>query len=214
MNAKTGKMAAVTGRILIILLIAVFAFAGMACKSPSITPAGPVGDTMGSREELLKEGNEVATFAAGCFWGVESTFRKVKGVKYTQVGYTGGEFVDPTYRDVCSGETGHAEAVEVIFDPGVVSYEKLLELFWALHDPTTPNRQGPDIGSQYRSAVFYHNEEQKDAAIEMKKKLQVSGQYKRDIVTEIVPAGTFYRAEEYHQQYFEKTGRSGGCPVG
>lgn len=176
-------------------------------------PAGSVGSSMKSREELLEEGNEVATFAAGCFWGVEATFRKVKGVKYTQVGYTGGDFVDPTYKDVCSGETGHAEAVEVIFNPKEVSYEKLLELFWALHDPTTPNRQGPDIGNQYRSAVFYQNEKQKNAAFELKKKLQESGKYKRDIVTEIVPAGTFYRAEEYHQQYIEKTGRSGGCRI-
>lgn len=185
----------------------------MAHKPLSITPVGSAGDTMASREELLEEGNEVATFAAGCFWGVEATFRKVKGVKYTQVGYTGGDFVDPTYKDVCSGETGHAEAVEVIFDPKEVPYEKLLELFWAMHDPTTPNRQGPDIGSQYRSAVFYHNEEQRDAAVRCKKKLQESGQYRRDIVTEIAPAGAFYRAEEYHQQYFEKTGGSGGCHI-
>ncbi|MBN2110874.1 MAG: peptide-methionine (S)-S-oxide reductase MsrA [Methanosarcinaceae archaeon] len=164
---------------------------------------------MRSREELLSEGNEIATFAAGCFWGVEATFRKVKGVKYTQAGYTGGDFENPTYRDVCSGRTGHAEAVEVIFDPEIVSYDKLLELFWAMHDPTTPNRQGPDIGSQYRSAIFYHNEEQKKAALASKEKLRSSGKHKADIVTEIVPAGTFYRAEEYHQQYFEKNGRGG-----
>ncbi|MDK2834770.1 MAG: peptide-methionine (S)-S-oxide reductase [Methanolobus sp.] len=174
---------------------------------------GSAGDTMGSREDLLKESNEVATFAAGCFWGVEATFRQVKGVKYTQVGYTGGDFTNPSYKDVCSGGTGHAEAVEIIFDPGVVPYEKLLELFWAMHDPTTPNRQGPDIGSQYRSAVFYHSKDQKEAALRIKRKLQESRQYRKDIVTEIVPADTFYRAEEYHQQYFEKTGSSGGCHI-
>jgi peptide-methionine (S)-S-oxide reductase len=168
---------------------------------------------MKSREELIEEGNEVATFAAGCFWGVEATFRKVKGVKYTQVGYTGGDYPDPTYRDVCGGQTGHAEAVEIIFDPAVVTYDKLLELFWNMHDPTAFNRQGPDIGSQYRSAIFYHNEEQRNAALASKINLQMSGRYKTGIVTEIVPAGTFYRAEEYHQQYIEKSGRSGGCPI-
>ncbi|WP_406657088.1 peptide-methionine (S)-S-oxide reductase MsrA [Methanolobus sp. ZRKC2] len=167
---------------------------------------------MKSKEELLSEGNEIATFAAGCFWGVEAAFRKVNGVKYTQVGYTGGDFENPTYKDVSSGKTGHAEAVEVVFDPEVVSYDKLLELFWATHNPTTLNRQGPDIGSQYRSVIFYHNEKQKDAALASMTKLQESGEYRSDIVTEIVPAGAFYRAEEYHQQYFEKTGR-GGCSI-
>ena len=200
-------------KILIILLIAAFGYAGMSCDSPDIVPTGLVGDSMKSREELIGEGNEVATFAAGCFWGVEATFRKVKGVKYTQVGYTGGDFVDPTYKDVCSGQTGHAEAVEVIFDPSVVSYEKLLELFWAMHDPTTSNRQGPDVGSQYRSAIFYHTDEQENAALASKINLQKSGKYQRGIVTQIVPAGRFYRAEEYHQQYIEKSGRAGGCPI-
>jgi len=208
-----GKVAKTTGKILIILLIAAFAYAGMSCDPPKIVPAGSVGDSMRSREELLEEGNEVATFAAGCFWGVEANFRKVKGVKYTQVGYTGGDVADPTYRDVCSGRTGHAEAVEIIFDPAVVTYDKLLELFWAMHDPTALNRQGPDIGSQYRSAIFYHNEDQRNAALASKINLQMSGRHKTGIVTEIVPAGTFYRAEEYHQQYVEKSGRSGGCPI-
>jgi len=206
-------MTKTTGRILIIVLIAAFAYAGMSCDPPKIVPAGSVGDSMKSREELLEEGNEVATFAAGCFWGVEANFRKVKGVKYTQVGYTGGDVADPTYRDVCSGQTGHAEAVEIIFDPAVVTYDKLLELFWAMHDPTALNRQGPDIGSQYRSAIFYHNEDQRNAALASKINLQMSGRYKTGIVTEIVPAGAFYRAEEYHQQYVEKSGRSGGCPI-
>jgi peptide-methionine (S)-S-oxide reductase len=200
-------------KILIILLIAAFAYAGMSCDSPDIVPTGLAGDSMRSREELIGEGNEVATFAAGCFWGVEANFRKVKGVKYTQVGYTGGDLVDPTYKDVCSGQTGHAEAVEVIFDPSVVSYDKLLELFWAMHDPTTSNRQGPDVGSQYRSAIFYHTEEQENAALASKINLQKSGKYQRGIVTQIVPAGRFYRAEEYHQQYIEKSGRNGGCPI-
>jgi peptide-methionine (S)-S-oxide reductase len=206
-------MTKTTGRILIIVLIAAFAYAGMSCDPPKIVPAGSVGDNMKSREELLEEGNEVATFAAGCFWGVEANFRKVKGVKYTQVGYTGGDVADPTYRDVCGGQTGHAEAIEIIFDPAVVTYDKLLELFWTMHDPTALNRQGPDIGSQYRSAIFYHNEEQRNAALASKINLQMSGRYKTGIVTEIVPAGTFYRAEEYHQQYVEKSGRSGGCPI-
>jgi peptide-methionine (S)-S-oxide reductase len=200
-------------KILIILFIAAFAYAGMSCDSPDIVPTGLVGDSMKSREELIGEGNEVATFAAGCFWGIEATFRKVKGVKYTQVGYTGGDFVDPTYKDVCSGQTGHAEAVEVIFDPSVVSYDKLLELFWAMHDPTTSNRQGPDVGSQYRSAIFYHTEEQENAALASKINIQKSGKYQRGIVTQIIPAGRFYRAEEYHQQYIEKSGRTGGCSI-
>ncbi len=171
------------------------------------------GDPMSSKEELLKKGYQIATFAAGCFWGVEATFRKVKGVDFTQVGYTGGTTENPTYREVCTGNTEHAEAVELVFNPSVVSYTKLLELFWTLHDPTTPNRQGPDVGTQYRSAIFYHNEDQKQAAIISKMNLEKSGKYDREIVTQIVPAGPFYRAEEYHQQYFEKMGHDGGCII-
>lgn len=155
---------------------------------------------------------EKATFAAGCFWGVEANFRKVKGVIATAVGYTGGNFENPTYKDVCTGRTGHAEAVDILFDPAVVSYEQLLEVFWNIHDPTTRNRQGPDIGTQYRSAIFYHNEEQRSTAIVSKERAQSSGKFKKPIVTEIVPASTFYRAEEYHQQYFEKGG-IGGCRI-
>jgi peptide-methionine (S)-S-oxide reductase len=155
---------------------------------------------------------EKATFAAGCFWGVEANFRKVKGVIATAVGYTGGNFENPTYKDVCTGRTGHAEAVDILFDPAVVNYEQLLEVFWNIHDPTTTNRQGPDIGTQYRSAIFYHNEEQRSTAIASKKRAQSSGKFKKPIVTEIVPASTFYRAEEYHQQYFEKGGM-GGCRI-
>lgn len=141
---------------------------------------------------------EKATFAAGCFWGVEAKFRALEGVVDAQVGYIGGHKPTPTYEEVCSGETGHAEAVEVTFDPEKISYEDLLKIFWKIHDPTTRNRQGFDIGSQYRSVVFYHNEDQKKLAEELKP----SG-----AVTEIVPAKTFWRAEEYHQQYLKKVGR-------
>jgi peptide-methionine (S)-S-oxide reductase len=147
-----------------------------------------------------------ATFAAGCFWGVEETFRKVKGVTATAVGYSGGTMANPTYEDVCTDRTGHAEAVQVEFDPAQVSYEELLKVFWENHDPTTVNRQGPDIGRQYRSAIYYHTPEQKAAAERFKEQLQKSGKYRRPIVTEITPAGPFYRAEEYHQQYLVKRG--------
>jgi len=149
---------------------------------------------------------EKGTFAAGCFWGVEEAFRQVKGVVSTAVGYTGGSFKDPTYKDVCSGKTGHAEAVEIEYDPSRVSYEELLSVFWENHDPTTLNRQGPDIGTQYRSAIYVHTPEQKAAAIASKENLQKSGRYKNPISTEIAPASQFYRAEDYHQQYFEKRG--------
>lgn len=147
-----------------------------------------------------------ATFAAGCFWGVEAAFRQVTGVTATQVGYTGGWLPHPTYEDVCTDRTGHAEAVEVEYDSTQVSYEQLLDVFWSIHDPTTLNRQGPDIGTQYRSAIFFHTPEQEAAAKASKEKLQTSGRYQRPIVTEITPAPEFYRAEEYHQQYFEKQG--------
>jgi len=153
-----------------------------------------------------------ATFAAGCFWGVESAFQQVAGVKSTTVGYTGGTLKNPSYEDVCTGRTGHAEAVEIEYDPAVVSYEKLLSVFWKIHDPTTLNRQGPDIGTQYRSAIFYHNSEQKEGAITSKESLEQSGFYKRPLVTEIVPASKFYRAEEYHQRYLEKRGQT-SCHV-
>ncbi len=152
---------------------------------------------------------ERATFAAGCFWGVEAAFRQVKGVISTSVGYTGGAFKNPTYKDVCSGKTGHAEALEVQYDPSQVSYEALLDLFWNIHDPTTLNRQGPDLGAQYRSAIFFHTPEQKAVAIASKEKLQRGRRYRNPIVTEITPASQFYRAEEYHQQYMEKRGRAG-----
>jgi peptide-methionine (S)-S-oxide reductase len=151
----------------------------------------------------------IATFAAGCFWGVEAAFREIKGVISTRVGYTGGTMVNPRYEDVCTGRTGHAEAVEVTFDPAIVSYEDLLFEFFRIHDPTTLDRQGPDYGSQYRSAIFYHDDAQKNAASNYIEKLTKSGQYRRPVVTRIEPAREFYQAEEYHQRYFEKNkGRS------
>ena len=145
-----------------------------------------------------------ATFAAGCFWGVESNFRRLPGVISATSGYIGGHTQDPTYQDVCTDRTGHAEAVEVEFDPAKISYDQLLDAFWSLHDPTTPNRQGPDVGSQYRSAIFYYDAEQEKAAIASRERAQKSGRFRRPIVTEIVAAPQFYPAEEYHQRYYEK----------
>ena len=149
---------------------------------------------------------EKATFGAGCFWGVEAAFRQIKGVKSTAVGYMGGKLKDPTYQDVCTDRTGHAEVVQVEYDPSEVSYEELLRVFWDNHDPTTLNRQGPDTGTQYRSAIFYHTTEQEAAAKASKAALEKSGRYRRPIVTEITPAPEFWRAEDYHQQYLEKRG--------
>ena len=151
---------------------------------------------------------ETAIFAAGCFWGVEAAFRELDGIVSTRVGYSGGSRDNPTYRDVCSGRTGHAESVEVTFDPAKISYDKLLDVFWEIHNPTTLNRQGPDVGEQYRSVIFFRNAEQEASARASKEKLSRSGKYSREIVTEISPASTFWEAEEYHQQYFEKTGVS------
>ena len=149
-------------------------------------------------------GTQKAIFVAGCFWGVEANFRKIEGVVSTRVGYTGGHFSNPTYKKVCSHKTGHAEAVEITFDPSKVSYDDLLEIFWSIHDPTTLNRQGPDIGAQYRSAILYLNEEQKEKAESFKSKLEASKRFKNPIVTQIVSASDFWQAEEYHQQYVEK----------
>jgi peptide-methionine (S)-S-oxide reductase len=151
---------------------------------------------------------ETATFAAGCFWGVEAAFRAIPGVSATTVGYSGGSFPNPTYHDVCGGRTGHAEGVQVEYDPQRVSYEDLLKVFWENHDPTTLNRQGPDVGSQYRSAIFFHSPAQQAAAVASKQQLERAGTFKRPIVTEITPASVFYRAEEYHQQYLEKRGQA------
>jgi len=149
---------------------------------------------------------EKATFAAGCFWGVEATFRRLAGVTATRVGYTGGHMNNPTYKDVCTDSTGHAEGVEVTFDPAEISYDKLLDVFWENHDPTQLNRQGPDWGTQYRSAIFFHSPEQEAAAKASKERLEKSHRFSKPIVTQIVPAETFYEAEEYHQQYLEKRG--------
>jgi peptide-methionine (S)-S-oxide reductase len=149
-----------------------------------------------------------ASFGAGCFWGVEAAFRQIKGVKATTVGYEGGDFENPTYKDVCTDKTGHAETVEVDYDPEQVSYDQLLQVFWDNHNPTTLNRQGPDVGTQYRSVIFFHTPEQEAAAIASKERLEKSGKYKNPIVTQVIPASTFYRAEDYHQQYLEKRGLS------
>jgi len=189
------------------ILIISFATPFLAYSCKSETPINKIDRAKGEIDKLEK-----ATFAAGCFWGVEEAFRKTKGVVDTDVGYTGGTTENPTYKQVCTGRTGHAESVLVYFDPSKVSYDELLDVFWKIHDPTTLDRQGPDIGNQYRSAIFYHNEKQKEIATESKNKLQSSGKYKREIVTEINPATTFYMAEDYHQQYLEKNGLA-GCSI-
>jgi peptide-methionine (S)-S-oxide reductase len=150
---------------------------------------------------------EKATFAAGCFWGVEETFRQLKGVKSTTVGYTGGQTENPTYKEVCTDTTGHAEAVQVEFNPAEVTYGDLLDVFWSNHDPTQLNRQGPDFGKQYRSAIFFHTPEQERLARESKERLTGEHRYSRPIVTQIVSATTFYPAEDYHQQYLAKRGQ-------
>ena len=149
---------------------------------------------------------EKATFGAGCFWGVEAAFNKVHGVVSTAVGYAGGTKADPTYKDVCTGTTGHAEVVRVDYDPSLVTYEELLEVFWSTHDPTQVDRQGPDIGSQYRSVIFFHSDEQEASARESLERHEQSGGLSGSIATEILPAPEFYKAEDYHQKYFEKSG--------
>ncbi len=153
---------------------------------------------------------KTATFAAGCFWGVEEAFAAIPGVRSTAVGYTGGDFDSPSYEDVCTGKTGHAESVEVVYDPEEISYEKLLAAFWSVHDPTSVNRQGPDRGSQYRSAIFYHDPEQHKSALASKEELERSGRLSGPVVTEMLPSTQFYRAEEYHQEYYKKTRRGTG----
>jgi methionine-S-sulfoxide reductase len=154
-----------------------------------------------------------ATFGAGCFWGVEAAYRQIPGVLSTAVGYLGGTLDNPSYHDVCTGRTGHAEVVQVDYDPSRITYDDLLTVFWENHDPTTLNRQGPDIGTQYRSAIFYHDDDQKDAAVKSKEERERSGRYRKPIVTEITPATEFYMAEDYHQQYLEKRGLS-SCHIG
>lgn len=151
---------------------------------------------------------EKATFGAGCFWGVEDAFMQIEGVMKTTAGYLGGTMKHPTYKDICYNNTGHAEVVEIVFDPEIVSYESLLSLFWGIHNPTLLNRQGPDVGTQYRSAIFYHSVEQKLIAERSKSELEASQKFQRAIVTEISEASTFYKAEEYHQEYLKKNGLS------
>jgi peptide-methionine (S)-S-oxide reductase len=168
------------------------------------------GPAAGEEEDTIMK---KATFGAGCFWGIEETFRRVEGVTDAAVGYAGGTLENPTYEQVCSDETGHAEVVEVTYDPARVSFEQLLDVFWNCHNPTTRNRQGPDVGTQYRSVIFYHDDEQKQAAQASRERLQASGRFPRPIVTQIEPAPPFYRAEEYHQRYLAKNGLR-GCSLG
>ena len=163
--------------------------------------------------QMKETANQQAVFAAGCFWGVEEMFRNVPGVADTKVGFTGGTVVNPSYRQVCNTDTGHAEAVRVTFDPSVVSYQQLLEIFWSSHNPTTRNRQGPDVGSQYRSAIFFCDPDQQKLATSSRDTLQNSGKFSNEVVTEIAPTGEFYLAEEDHQRYFEKRG-GGYCNTG
>ena len=157
--------------------------------------------------------NKTAIFGAGCFWGVESAFRALDGVVDVLVGYAGGTVDQPTYRMVCSGKSGHAEVVQVEYDPSRVTFEKLLDLFWQIHDPTTLNRQGPDIGTQYRSVIFYSDDRERAAAEESKRRLDESGKLRRPIVTQIVPAAEFFPAEDYHQRYYEKMGIAPSCGI-
>jgi len=157
--------------------------------------------------------NKFAVFGAGCFWGVESSFRAVEGVVDVAVGYAGGDVAKPSYRQVCTGKTGHAEVVQVEYDPARVTFAQLVEVFWQIHDPTTLNRQGPDFGTQYRSVIFYSDEDERKAAEESKQRLDKSGQLGRPVVTQIVPAAEFYRAEEYHQRYYERMGIAPTCGI-
>lgn len=169
--------------------------------------------TLVLKEEGRAMQKELATFGAGCFWGVEAAFQKIKGVKATTVGFMGGRLKNPTYEDVCTDATGHAEVVQIEYDPAEVSYQDLLDVFWSIHDPTTPNRQGPDIGSQYRSVIFFHTPEQGESATLSKSKLEGLGVFKEPVVTEIVPAEEFYKAEEYHQKYYQKKGLESACRI-
>ena len=191
-------LSAVIGR-----LFALLGFLGSPAAQPAITPDGLA---LVRGFQAVPAGAERAAFAAGCFWGVEDAFRKQPGVVATAAGFMGGHTASPSYRQVCTEGTGHAETVELLFDPAKVSYEQLLDLFWHIHDPTTLNRQGPDVGDQYRSVIFTFSEAQRAAALRTRDALQASGELSAPIVTEIVPASTFTRAEEYHQQYVEKGG--------
>ena len=184
----------------------------VSCQAGSDSPEQP--NTSLNNGKVDKMSLKQATFAAGCFWGVEAAFRKVDGVVSTQVGYSGGHTENPTYRQVCTDSTGHAESVLVTYDPAKVSFPELLDAFWTCHDPTTMNRQGPDYGTQYRSAIFFHDPQQEADARASLKEVNASHVFKRPIVTEIAPATKFYPAEDYHQQYFEKQGMADSCHVG
>jgi len=202
-------------RIALLTLVAVFVI-GLLTAAASKDQEGPDKQTSGVTVEkppaaVGEKTMEEATFAAGCFWGVEARFRAVPGVVDTMVGYTGGTMDNPSYRAVCTDRTGHTEAVQVTYDPATVSYEELLDVFWVSHDPTQVNRQGPDVGTQYRSAIFFHTPEQKAVAEKSKKALDASGRYDRPVATAIEPAATFWRAEDYHQQYYEKKGLPNMC---
>jgi peptide-methionine (S)-S-oxide reductase len=192
------------------LLIAAFIAAGLVFFTQNRSRTAIAEEAKAAKPEKT----ETATFGAGCFWGVESTFRKVPGVIDVKVGYTGGKTENPTYKEVCTDKTGHAEAVNVVYDPAKVNYQKLMEVFFENHDPTTKNRQGPDWGTQYRSAIFFHDETQEKLAAAEIKKRNDSGEYVGPIVTELVKAGKFYNAEEYHQQYFAKRGEDYVCHTG
>lgn len=192
-------------RYLLMMGVAVFLLAG--CSPAAVQNQTSINQTQGESamsSENNTTDNAVATFAAGCFWGVEHKFRQIPGVVSSMVGYTGGEKEEPTYLQVCRGGTGHAEAVRVIYDPSVVNYEVLLDAFFRFHNPTQLDRQGPDIGEQYRSAIYYHSPKQKAAAVKKIEELNTSGRFKSTVVTEVVSAEEFYKAEEYHQKYYEK----------
>jgi peptide-methionine (S)-S-oxide reductase len=194
---------------LVVIILVMVGIAALALGIQEVRgDESPTGPASTGHSEPTEEDADMAkaTFGAGCFWGVEAAFRKTPGVTSTQVGFMGGSVENPTYKQVCYEDTGHAEVVEVTYDPEQVSYESLLKTFWDVHDPTQVNRQGPDVGDQYRTVIFYHTPEQKEAAEQSKAELEESGKYSRPIATQIEPAEEFYRAEEYHQQYLEKKG--------
>lgn len=190
------------------ILMAIMLVLGWALVTSTAEDRHQANFSLDGEDDMIKltnkSGSETATFAAGCFWGVENKFGKLDGVLSTAVGYSGGKVNNPTYKQVCSDTTGHAEAIHVIFDPSKISYEKLVNFFFSIHDPTQLNRQGPDVGNQYRSAIFYHNDVQKGTALKIIENLNKSGKYKIPIVTQVAPFSEFYKAEEYHQKYYDK----------
>ena len=194
--------------IILVIFAALVVFSTASCKEPGLD------NNMKESEIIMNHPSaktDTATFGQGCFWCAEAIFERVKGVQSVVSGYAGGNLADPTYEQVCSGKTGHAEVVQIIYDPDVVSYDELLQIFWKTHDPTTLNRQGADVGEQYRSIILYHNEKQKEKAEYYKDKLEHSGAWDNPIVTQIVPFDRFYRAEDYHQDYFENNPYQGYC---